>query len=58
MIIAVLTNGVCCATKTSIANTKVCQWSSSNEPIKYFNGTSNEDCDVITIKLENDKLIK
>ena len=59
MIIAILTNGVCCATTTSKANTKKgCQWLSSNQPIKDFNGTNNEDCDVITIKLENDQLIK
>ena len=58
MIIAILTNGVCCATTTSKASTKVCQWLSSNQPIKDFNGTNNEDCDVITIKSENDQLIK
>ena len=58
MIIAILTNGVCCETRTSKASTKVCQWLSSNEIIKNFDGTSNENCDVITIKLENDQLIK
>ena len=58
MIIEILTNGVCCVTRTSKDDKKVCQWLSSDVPIEDISSSDDKDCDVITIKLENDKLIK
>lgn len=37
---------------------KVCQWISSNETIQNFAGSKSDNCDVIAIKLVDDKLIK
>ena len=58
MIIDILTNGVCCVTRTSKDDKKVCQWLTSNRPINDISSSEDKDCDVITIKLENGQLTK
>ena len=58
LIIDVPTNGVCCVTRTSKDDKKVCQWLSLNQPINDISSSEDKDCDVITIKLENGQLKK